>query len=282
MKYTIHTGDCLEYLAEIETGTIDLIVTSPPYNCRKEYGNGFSDEMPWLGYYMWIDAILKECYRVLVKGGVLALNVPNVVRWQAEHRFAMTWQGYDGDYANRRNGEKVMGKGRIEPIGYKLFDMMFNLDPHVREPIIWVKGSEGNAICSGYQMGCDSDPYLRATHEMILLGSKGQWFHRGGTGRRGAGYVPFDDETKDVWFIPPERSHEHPAIFSVEIPRRLLRLFVHAPEAVVLDPFCGTGTTGLACAERGVNFIGIEQNPKFARIAQNRIDAVAKQTKLEL
>lgn len=229
MKYTIHAGDCFEQLAKIQARTIDMIITSPPYNCRKDYGNGWNDEIAWNDYYAWMKEVLKDCYRVLVQGGVLALNVPNVVRWQAEHKYAMTWQGYDGDYTNRRNGERVMGKGRIEPIGYKLFDMMFKLDPHVREPIIWVKGSEGNAICNTYQMGCDSDPYLRPAHEIILLGSKEQWFHRGGTGRRGPEAVPYLDECKDVWFIPPERSHDHPAVFPVEIPRRLLRLFVHAP-----------------------------------------------------
>lgn len=282
MKYTIYSGDCVDHLAKITTGTIDLIITSPPYNVRKEYGNGFSDEISWEEYYTWMKVVLKECYRVLITGGTLALNVPNVVRWQAEHKFSATWQGYDAHYENRRNGERIMGKGRIEPIGYKLFDLMFQIDAHVREPIVWVKGTEGNAICSGYQMGCDSAPYLRPAHELILLGSKGQWFHRGGTGRRGPQAVPYLDECKDVWFIPPERSPEHPAIFPEELPQRLMRLFVHAPNAVILDPFMGIGSTGLVCARMGLDFIGIEQNPKFARIAESRLAAVVKQMKLDL
>jgi site-specific DNA-methyltransferase (adenine-specific) len=282
MTSILYTGNSLKHLSNIETGTIDIIITSPPYNCRKDYGNGWNDEITWGDYYAWMKEVLKECYRVLIKGGIIACNVPNVVRWQADHKYAATWQDYNFNYSNRRNGERVTGKGRIEPIGYKLFDMMFQIDSHIREPIIWVKGSIGNAICTTYQMGCDSDPYLRPAHEMILLGSKEQWCHRGGTGRRGPEAMPYLDECKDIWFIPPERSNEHPAIFPMEIPRRLLRLFVHAPDAVVLDPFCGIGTTGLACTERDVNFIGIEQNPKFARIAENRIAAMTKQTKLNL
>ncbi|MFA4971852.1 MAG: site-specific DNA-methyltransferase [bacterium] len=249
---------------------MDLVVTSPPYNCRKQYGQD-DDQKPWPEYYRWIGLVLDELYRVLLPGGVLALNVPGVVRWQAEHRYADTWSDFDPGYKTHRNGEKVVGKGRIEPIGFILFEMMRQRDSHIREPIIWVKGSNGNAICSQYRMGCDSDPYMRPAHEFILLGSKGQWYHRGGTGRRGDIALPFPDDTKDVWFASPESSRLHPAVFPVEIPRRLIRLFTHAEDSVVLDPFMGSGTTGLACQELGRDFIGIEQDEGYCEIARRRI-----------
>lgn len=281
VEFHVLQGDCLELFPGVRDNSIDLIVTSPPYNCRKEYGGTFQDEMSWPDYYTWMEQVISECYRVLVRGGVLALNVPGVIRWQAEHKYSSSWAGFDPEYETRRNGEKVIGKARIEPLGFRLFEIMQRNDSHMREPIIWVKGSEDNAICSDYRMGSDSDPYMRPCHEMILLGSKDQWFHRGGTGRRGSKAVPSLDDTKDVWFVPAKRSQAHPAVFPIEIPHRLIRLFTHAPEACVLDPFCGMGTTGVAAVSLGRRFIGFEQNPAFCSEAQENVGKFSNQLDFE-
>ena len=264
--------DCLEGMKHIPNESVDLIVTSPPYNCRKDYGGTLVDEMPWKDYYVFMKEVIIECYRVLVSGGVIALNVPNVVRWQFNHKYKDSWGDFDPDYITHRNGEKCVGKGRIEPLGYKLFFMMLDIDSHIREPITWVKGSEGNAICSDYRMGCDSDPYLRPSHELILLGSKDKWFHRGGTGRRGKTAVPFMDYTKDVWHISSSRDKNHPATFPIEIPLRLIKLFVHAKDVIILDPFMGSGTTAIACKQLNHNFIGFEINPDYCDIIRKKLE----------
>ncbi len=269
-EYTLLNGDSLTVLRSMESATVDLVITSPPYNCRKDYGV-YDDMIPWDAYYFWMNKVIQELYRVLVPGGVLAINVPGVVRWQVDHKYANTWSDFDPDYRTHRRGENVAGKGRIEPVGFRIFEMMRQADRHVREPVIWVKGSDGNALTHDYRMGCDSDPFMRAAHEMILLGSKDRWFHRGGTGRRGRDAVPFLDETKDVWFIPPEHKRSHPAIFPVELPRRLIRLFIHAPDAVVLDPFCGIGSSGVAAMECKRRFIGIDLNAEYLKLAESRI-----------
>jgi modification methylase len=227
--------------------------------------------LPWSTYYQLMRGVISECYRVLVPGGVIAINVPSVVRWQSVHKYAQTWRDFDPHYKTHRYGQNVMGKGRIEPIGFELYDIMRCTDEHMREPIIWVKGSNGQVQSYETRTGCDSDPLLRSAHEFILLGSKEKWAHRGGTGRRGTGYLPLDDTTKDVWFFPPEHKRSHPAIFPVEIPRRLIRLYTHAPDAVVLDPFCGIGSTGVAAAEAGKTFIGIDLNESFLKEADRRI-----------
>jgi hypothetical protein len=165
-------GDCVEVMKTLESDSVGLFVFSPPYNCRKPYTT-FKDEMPWDVYYLWMEDVLSECYRIMEKGGVIAVNVPTVIRWQAVHEYASSWSDYDPDYKSHRDGKQVLGKGRIEPIGIRLFGMMEAMGLKMREPIVWVKGSEGNAICSDYRMGCDSDPYMRPAHELILLGSKG-------------------------------------------------------------------------------------------------------------
>jgi DNA modification methylase len=260
---TIFHGETLEGLRSIESGSVELIVTSPPYNCRKKY-DSVSDEMPWPEYYQWMNNVIGECYRVLVPGGTLAVNVPSVIRYQHDHEFRHTWTDFDESYLTHRESVKVKGRGRVEPVGFKLFAIMASKDIHMREPIVWVKGSEeGGEICSSYQMGSDNNPYMRPCHEFILLGSKNQWFHRGGTGRRGAEAVPFIDYTKDVWYIQPTASREHPAVFPEEIPARLIRLFVHVENAIILDPFMGSGTTLKVAEKLGFKSIGIDKSKKY-------------------
>lgn len=261
---TIYNGDCREIMRGLSD--VDTIITSPPYNCRIPYCD-YSDEISWQDYYSFMQAVLESCYYCLCLGGTVAINVPLVVRWQADHRFASMWQCFDSEYSTHRGAEKVIGKGRIEPLGFKLFDMMYRIDYHLREPVVWVKGSDGNAVCTTYAMGCDSDPYFRPAHEHILIGSKGQWFHRGGTGRRGAAAVPFADYTKDVWFITPRSTDEHPAVFPEEIPIRIIRLFNHARGSIVLDPFCGTGTTLMAAKKLGFKSIGIDISKRYCQRA---------------
>src|ERR1035441_9689513 len=84
---TIYHGDCREVLADLPDGSIDLTVTSPPYNCRKEYGTA-DDERPWSDYYRDASVWLSEIYRATCDGGTVAIVVPGVVRWQSNHRFA--------------------------------------------------------------------------------------------------------------------------------------------------------------------------------------------------
>lgn len=253
-------------LGNVPDNSIDLIATSPPYNCRKDYPGG--DEWGWGEYYSFMIDIIQQLYNKLRPGGVLALNVPAVIRWQATHKFADTWNDYQPGYKTHRNGANVEGKGRIEPLGFRLFAAMENAGFLMREPIVWVKGSDDNAICSDYRMGSDNNPYLRPCHESILLGSKAQWHHRGGTGRRGDEAVPFMDYTKDVWHITPVSDPHHPAVFPEEIPLRLMRLFIHTRDAVVLDPFMGSGTTVGIAKKLGYKAIGIDSSEAYcARVA---------------
>lgn len=272
-------GDCRSVLTGIPDGSVDLVVTSPPYNCRKDYGVS-DDQQSWSDYYAFMEMIIDELYRVLVIGGTVCIVVPFAVRWQREHRFKDSWEDYDASYRTHRGKEIVYGKGRCEFVGQRILGIMHSKDTHLREPITWVKSSGGIAVASNNKMGCDSDPYLRSVSEMILLGSKGRWFHRGGTGRRGKKAVPYTEYTKDVWFIQPVSSKQHPAVFPLEIPERLCRLFIHAPDAIVLDPFAGIGTTCLAAIRHQVRFIGIELNSEYATLAEKHI-AEAKEEKAE-
>ena len=271
-------GDCLKIMPELEP--VDLVVTSPPYNCRKDYGS-YDDEIPWPEYYLFMDSCLSKFYKNLRDGGVVAINIPTVIRYQHDHKHRETWNDFDPSYIGHRNGARVLGRGRIEPISKKISSLMFSKDPHTREPIIWVKGkSEGGEISTSYMMGSDNNPYMRPCHEVILLGSKKHWHHRGGTGRRGDIAVPYIDYTKDVWYIPPKSSRKHPAIWPEEIPKRLIILFTHAEDSIICDPFSGEGTTLFACEKLNRRWIGIEISEDYCRIAKERIERELHQKKL--
>lgn len=268
---SIVTGNAFELIKAIPDNSIDLVVTSPPYNCRKEYGE-FDDQIPWPVYYRQISGLLYEIYRGLVVGGVVAINIPGVVAWQQNHRYQNTWGDFDKNYKTHRNGKNFIGRGRIEPVGFNILQMMKDIDCHIREPIVWVKGTDGNAISDNYKVGSDCDPHLRATHEFILLGSKGRWFHRGGTGRRGREVVPAGDYMKDTWFLTPARDQKHPAVFPIELPERLINIFTHAPDSIVLDPFIGIGTTAKAAQKTKRKYIGFELDPLTAERARERTE----------
>lgn len=88
----------------------------------------------------------------------------------------------------------------------------------------------------------------------------------------------FKEWTKDVWIIPPVRSPLHPAVFTEELAKRLIKLFSFGGQ-VVLDPFCGIGTTGKICVKLKRNFIGYDVSPNYCKVARweikNAIDEFA-------
>lgn len=281
--YQIEHSRCLPYMQRLPSRCLDLIVTSPPYNIRIDCGEEVCDELPWPQYYAWMNNVIAECYRLLRTGGTLALIVPAFVRWQRDHAHGNTWEDYDASFSTNHSQrkDKVYGKGRIERVGMKLSDLMLELSPYQREMIVWVKAAAGIPVAKTHQMGSDSDPHFRPVSELILLGSKDRWYHRGGTGRRGDGVLPYKDWLKDAWLIPPANSNEgHPAPFPIEIPRRLIAIFTHTDDAIIFDPFSGRGTTQEAAAEAGLPWLGCDAVEKWAKSSTERLRMIEAQGRL--
>jgi site-specific DNA-methyltransferase (adenine-specific) len=253
-RQTILVGDCLNLLAELPADSVDVVVTSPPYNIGLAY-NAYADDGDRAAYLAWMRAVGAALRRVMREDGSFFLNIAGTSTdpWIA------------GDVANALRE-------------------LFVLQNH----IVWVKSLSIGDDSFGHHKPINSRRYLNHTHETV--------FHFTKTGRtpldRLAVGVPFKHKSNiarwghaadrrcagDVWFIPyrtirskAQRDH-HPAPFPVELPERCIRLH-GAPDALVLDPFLGIGSTLIAAERLGCRGIGMEIDPLYAEAAAARLRA---------
>lgn len=246
-------GDCLENMKSLHSNSIDLVLTSPPYNCGKAYGEN-NDAITKHDYWKFTQEWVRESYRLLRYGGRLAVNLP----W---------WMGK---------------KPRVD-VPYYFKKITLSEGFLFLDKIIWVKGTTQNITPTGASGWgtylSPSGPAIRCVSEPILIFSKGSR-GRGVVSGEGRGACKHGDctkeewldWTKDIWLIPGESSKIHPAVFPVEVPKRLIKLYTYEGENV-LDPFAGIGTTGVACKMLNRNAILIEKEQIFFQFLNQRINA---------
>jgi site-specific DNA-methyltransferase (adenine-specific) len=232
-----------EDMAELPAGCLHLMVTSPPYNAGKEY-----DQDLTLGEYRaLLRRVFAETYRVLVGGGRACVNVAN------------------------------LGRKPYLPLHAFIIQDMLDIGFQMRGEIIWDKGSSASSSTAWGTWRSAANPVLRDVHEYLLVFSK-ESFSRPAEGRRSTiSRDAFLEWTKSVWSFPAASARKvgHPAPFPEELPRRLIELYTFRDD-VVLDPFCGSGTTCLAAANLGRHFVGYEVEPKYVRLAEARLAAPEK------
>ncbi|MEM3710400.1 MAG: site-specific DNA-methyltransferase [Nitrososphaerales archaeon] len=223
------------------------MVTSPPYNVGKEY----DEDLDLNEYLELLRDVFSETYRVLINGGRACVNVANV------------------------------GRKPYIPYHKYVIDVMLEIGFLMRGEIIWNKGAGAGVSTAWGSWTSASNPVLRDTHEYILVFSKGK-FTRSGKGKESTiTRDEFLEFTKSVWEFPPESAERvgHPAPFPVELPYRCIQLYTFKGE-VVLDPFCGVGTTAIAAIKTGRHFICIDINPEYVEKARKRISEYLAQMKL--
>jgi len=241
---TIFTASS-EVMHQLPDNSIHMMVTSPPYNVRKEYDL----DLTLKEYLTLLEQVFRETYRVLVPGGRACINIAN------------------------------LGRKPYIPLNAFISQIMINLGFLMRGEIIWDKGSSvGSSTAWGSWLSA-SNPTLRDVHEYILIFSKGR-FKREKQDRETS--IERDDFltcTKSVWQFPTESAKRvgHPAPFPIELPRRLIELYTFKNE-VILDPFIGSGTTALAAIETNRRYVGFDLNKVYTQLAQERISN--HQTKL--
>jgi site-specific DNA-methyltransferase (adenine-specific) len=266
--------------------SVDLIVTSPPYNARIVY-DGYEDWLPWETYWQGlIVPSMRECFRVLRHGGRLAVNMANVVRQDVPQAGR---NGRPTQYQPRESLPKSWhGKRKWTPPGANGDSWALMVGPRLwhlleddlgflpREQLTWAKAENAQDIGT-HSLAWGTyrsarNPVLRAVCEPVFIASKGT--HSRGEPRPGQDDLTpaeFKAWTRNVWTIPATNpdSLGHPAVFPLELPRRLIKLYSYVGD-VVLDPFCGSGTTLRAAKDVGRRAIGVDISPRYVALSANR------------
>jgi len=239
-----------EQMPELPDNCLHLMVTSPPYNVSKEYDADLSLQE----YLDLLRAVLTETYRVLVPGGRACVNVAN------------------------------LGRRPYLPLAAFITTMMLTIGFRMRGEIIWHKGAGAGVSMAWGSWQSAANPVLRDVHEYILVFSKGPFSRQKPPDRENTiTKEQFLAWTKSVWTMNPESAKKvgHPAPFPVELPYRLLQLYTFQGE-IVLDPFMGSGTTGIAALQAGRRYVGYEINPTYVALAEKRLAPWKAQTRLEI
>lgn len=260
-------GDCLEVLPTLAAGSIDIVVTSPPYNLGISYKT-FKDTAPRGEFLAWCRAWAAEVKRVMADDASFFLNVgaaPANPLMPHQLILALT----DG----------------VEP----LFALQ-NTFHWIKS--ITIETTKGEQVSAGHFKPINSKRFVNDCHEYV--------FHLTKTGnveldRRGAG-VPYQDKSNiarwghtggadlrcrgNTWFIPYEtiqsrdKERPHPATFPVALVEQCIRLHGKGAETRLLDPFLGIGTSAIAAVRQKISaFTGIELDAHYLQTARERIAA---------
>lgn len=229
-----------ESMDEIPDNSVHLMITSPPYNVGKEYDNDLTiDE-----YLELLTAVFSQTYDKLVTGGRACINIANI------------------------------GRKPYIPLHAMIIEIMLDLGFLMRGEIIWDKSASAGGSCAWGSWMSASNPVLRDYHEYILIFSKGSFSKNKSQPKKDT--IEKDDFiqwTKSIWTFPAVNAKRigHPAPFPIELPHRLINLYSYEGD-VVLDPFCGSGTTCIAAIQNNRNYIAYDNNAKYIELAKNRIN----------
>lgn len=234
-----------EDMADIPDGSVGLAFTSPPYNAGKD----FDQNLDLAGYFRLIAGVGAEVYRVLKPGGRYVVNIAN------------------------------LGRKPYIPLHAYFYSIHMAAGFLPAGEIIWRKGKGMNGSCAWGTWCSAKAPRLRDVHEYLLVFAK-ERFDRPDRGDTGIAPAEFMAGTLSVWDIAPESARRvgHPAPFPVQLASRTVSLFSYVGD-VVLDPFCGSGTTCMAAALSGRKYAGYDISPEYCQLAERRIADATRQLK---
>lgn len=234
-----HTSENMKHVPDESVG---LAFTSPPYNAGKTYDLDLD-----LGEYLrLIGRVGAEVYRTLVPGGRYVVNIAN------------------------------LGRKPYIPMHAYFYAVHMEVGFLPAGEVIWQKGKGMSGSCAWGSWMSAKSPRLRDLHEYLLVFVKEEF------GRPDKGESTFVDKdefmaaTLSVWDIPPESARKvgHPAPFPVALADRVIRLYSYAGD-VVLDPFCGSGTTCVSALQNGRHYVGYDIEPEYCALAERRIKEAA-------
>lgn len=228
----------------IEENSVDLIVTSPPYNVDIHY-NSFKDDIPYEKYLEFTEKWLEKAYLLMKPDGRMCLNIP------MDKSKGRKGAGFQSVYAD------VVSIA--QKIGWKYFST-----------IIWNEGNISRRTAWGSWLSARA-PYVIAPVEAIVIFYKERW-QKIKNGKSDITKKEFIDWTNGVWTFPGESRKKvgHPAPFPLELPKRCIKLFSFVGDTV-LDPFLGSGSTLIMCALLNRKGVGVEIDENYCNLAKNRL-----------
>ena len=255
-------GDCLELMKNIPDDSIDLTVTSPPYDNLRTYNGNISQ---W--NFEKFQEIAKELYRVTANGGVVV------------------WVVGDATVKGSETGTSFKQALWFKECGFNLHDTM-----------IWVK--DGGGAVGSNKCYTQNFEYMfvfsKGTPKTInLIYDKPNLsfgVDKSGVGRRkidGTKKIEKRKPAKEFsrrnnwWYIPPQKGKEHPAVFPEQLANDHIISWSNEGNTV-FDPFMGSGTTGKMAVLNNRKFIGIELDNTYFEIAKERINKAVENTKSNL
>ncbi len=278
-SYTLHEGDCRDVLPTIPAASIDAVICDPPYPCiRRSYGT--LTEAQW---HDLMHAVVRECRRVLrPHGSAVFVLQPNSRKvgsmrawlWQFMAWCCEEWNMVQDAWWWNINTAPTVHCQRTRGL----------MRPSLKA-CVWV----GNPDCYRDQTSVLMDPSPNTISHNRLSddrldrspsGHHGRFKTRLGVFRERGGVVPFNVQAVgnhaggDL-----AGNHGHGAGTPLALTDWWIR-YLTRPGSIVLDPFCGSGTTGVAALKRNRSFIGIEQVPEYVAISRKRLDAVQAATPL--
>ncbi len=250
----VYQHDARDMGDKVESSSVALVVTSPPYFAGKEYEASLGrNGVPgtYFEYLQLLHDVFEECRRVLEPGGRIAVNVAN------------------------------LGRRPYRSLAADVTDILQDLGLLLRGEVVWWKGRAAGGSCAWGTFQRPSNPVLRDVTERIVIASKGRFDRALKPEERLEREFPstatisrdeFLEATTDLWEMPPESATRvgHPAPFPVELPTRLIELYTYEGD-VVLDPFMGSGTTAVAAVRTRRHYIGFDTDQSYVDRANERI-----------
>lgn len=240
----IYNEDCIKGMEKIPDESIDLTITSPPYNLGIKY-EGYDDNLSKEEFSEFIQLLCNQLYRITKVGRRVCINVPFITK--------------DG-ITNARISADQLVQNCLDKAGF-IF----------REKIIWnKKGVSKRTAWGSYQL--PSCPWIVYPTELILVYYKKTDRIQVEREKATLSKKDFKDCTYNIWWVEleGEKSKDHPASFPDEIPRRLINFYSYKGD-LILDPFLGVGTTCIVAKMLEREYVGFEQSSIYYDIALEKL-----------
>lgn len=242
---TLYNGDFLR-LDGIESQSIDLIVTSPPYNIDIQYGST-NDNLSYDEYLNFSDEWLRKCYDLCRSDGRLCLNIP-----------------------------LDKNKGGQQSVCADFTTIAKSIGWRYHSSIIWNEGNVSRRTAWGSWLSA-SAPYVIAPVETIVVLYKESWKKTRGERKSDIERQEFMDWTNGLWTFNGQSKKGaggHPTAFPLELPKRCIKLFSFVGDTI-FDPFVGSGSSLIAASTLGRRGIGVEIDSNYCQIALSRLEKEA-------